>query len=146
MAPTRIAFGLAAALWVVWGLVHLFAGVMTMIQPAQEAFPMIADATDPALFQLDYPAAVGAILNQHGWNLAWIGLTTLGCAPFVFRGVGPAIFLAALTGGMADIGYFLFLDLGGHVHFVPGTVMTLFSGTAVVVSAAAWAAERRAPA
>jgi hypothetical protein len=32
---------------------------------------------------------------------------------------------------MADVGYFLFLDLGGFVHFVPGTVMTIFSGSAI---------------
>jgi hypothetical protein len=45
-----------------------------------------------------------------------------------------AIFLAALTGGLADLGYFLFLDLGGYVNFIPGTLMTLISGEAIVLS------------
>lgn len=45
-----------------------------------------------------------------------------------------AIFLAAIVGGLADLGYFLFLDLGGYVNFVPGTVMTLFSASAIILS------------
>lgn len=44
------------------------------------------------------------------------------------------MFLAALVGGLADIGYFVFLDLGGHVKFFPGTLMTIFSATAIVTS------------
>ena len=45
-----------------------------------------------------------------------------------------AIFLAAITGRLADLGYFLFMDLGGYVHFVPGTVMPLVSSAAIILS------------
>ena len=45
-----------------------------------------------------------------------------------------AIFLAAITGGLADLGYFLFMDLGGYVKFMPGTVMTIFSSLAIISS------------
>ena len=38
------------------------------------------------------------------------------------------------------IGYFVFLDLGGFVNFVPGTVMTLISGSAVILSAIVYVA------
>lgn len=138
MSSKRIAFAFAAVLWVVWGLVHMLAGGMIMSSPAATAFANIADATDPNLYALDYPDAVGAVLNQHGWNLLWIGLTTLVCARFVWRGEGWAIGLAALTGGLADVGYFLFLDLGGHVNFLPGTLMTIFSASAIALSVGAW--------
>ena len=47
---------------------------------------------------------------------------------------GWAVYVAAWGGGMADVGYFLFMDLGGHVKFVPGTVMTIVSATAIVLS------------
>lgn len=36
--------------------------------------------------------------------------------------------------GIADVGYFVFLDLGGYVNFVPGTLMTIFSATAITTS------------
>lgn len=48
--------------------------------------------------------------------------------------LNPAILLAALVAGMTDIGYLLFMDLGGFVHFAPGTVMTIICAAAIVLS------------
>jgi hypothetical protein len=87
----------------------------------------IADAVDRATVQMDYPAAAGAIIGQHGFNLFRIGIITFVSACYIWKNNPNAIFLAALTGGLADLGYFLFPDLGGYVHFVPGTVMTFIS-------------------
>lgn len=131
----RLLLKTSAVLWILWGLVHAFAGVMTIVQDPSSGFAMIADATDPALFAQTYPSAVAGVLNQHGWNLLWFGLVTLIGAMFIWRGNRTAIWVTALVGGLADLGYFLFLDLPGHVHFLPGTVMTLISGSAIVVSA-----------
>ena len=130
----RVLLRSAAVLWIVWGLVHAFAGVMTISLDAGPAVQGIADAVDPMLLNVDYPAAAGAIINQHGFNLLWIGIVTTICAYFIWRRSSSAIFLAALVGGLADVGYFIFLDLPGFVNFVPGTVMTLVSSAAVLTS------------
>lgn len=138
MKTNSILLKIAAVLWIVWGFVHVFAGVMTMngviSGEIAAAIGGIADAIDPATLQLDYPDAVGGVLGQHGFNLFWIGAVTFICAFFVWRGNGNAIFLAAITGGLADLGYFLFMDLGGFVNFVPGTVMTFVSASAIILS------------
>lgn len=132
-------FAVAAVFWIVWGGVHVLAGVMTMYQPAGLAMAGIADAVDPALLTgVPYPDAAGAILDQHGWNLAWVGMTTIVCAAGVWRGQLWGLAVAGLVGGMADLGYFLFLDLGGFVHVVPGTIMTGVSAGAIALSASAW--------
>ena len=94
----------------------------------------IADAVDPKSLQMDYPKATGAIIGQHGFNLFWIGVVTFISAFFVWKGNNYAIFLAAITGGLADLGYFLFMDLGGYVNFMPGTVMTIVSSLAIITS------------
>lgn len=94
----------------------------------------IADAVDPALVTMDYHAAAGALIGQHGFNLFWIGLVTFIAAFFIWKGNKNAVILAAITGGLADVGYFLFMDLGGHVNFVPGTVMTIVSASAIILS------------
>jgi heme/copper-type cytochrome/quinol oxidase subunit 3 len=129
---------ISAVLWFIWGVVHMFAGIMTMYfvlsGDISAAIGGIADAVDPATLQMDYPAAAGAILGQHGFNLLWIGTVTLICSFFIWRKNKNAIFLAALVGGLADVGYFLFMDLGGYVNFVPGTVMTLVSASAIILS------------
>ncbi|MEL7499150.1 MAG: hypothetical protein AAFN77_16200 [Planctomycetota bacterium] len=125
---------IAAVLWVIWGLVHVFAGVITISKEAPQGVQGIADAVDPATLDVTYPDAAGALINQHGFNLAWIGVVTTVCAVFVWRGSQNGILLAALVGGLTDLGYFLFMDLGGYVHFVPGTVMTLICAAAIAIS------------
>lgn len=131
-------FKAAAILWIIWGLVHIFAGVMTMkgilTGDISASVSGIADAVDPSTLQMDYSEASGAIIGQHGFNLFWIGIVTFVCAFYVWKGNRNAIFLAAITGGLADLGYFLFMDLGGFVRFVPGTVMTIVSATAIILS------------
>lgn len=125
---------LAAVLWVIWGLVHVLAGVMTIGQNTADAIAGIADAVDPESLTMIYPDAAGAIVNQHGFNLLWVGVVTTICAAFVWRRSKSAILLAALVGGLTDIGYFLFLDLGDFVNFVPGSLMTWICAAAVLAS------------
>lgn len=132
----------AAILWVVWGLVHLFAGIMVLISDASGGFQAIADAVAPETLESDYAPAVGGILNQHGWNLAWFGLATIIGAYFVWKGNHTAIWVTGMVGGLADLGYLLFVDLPGYVHFFPGTIMTFISGTAIVLSFYVWLTTR----
>lgn len=138
MKKYSMLFKLSAVLWIVWGLVHILAGVMinkfVLSGDITGAIAGIADAVDLSMLQRDYPEASGAILSQHGFNLFWIGIVTLMSAFYIWKGNRNAIYLAALTGGLADVGYFLFLDLGGFVNFMPGTLMTIFSALAVILS------------
>ncbi|MEM8944994.1 MAG: hypothetical protein AAGD11_07395 [Planctomycetota bacterium] len=125
---------ITAILWVIWGLVHVLAGVMTISRDTAQAVQGIADAVERESLEVPYPEAAGAIIKQHGFNLLWIGAVTTICAVFIWRQSTTAIFLAAMIAGLADIGYFLFLDLGGYVNFLPGTAMTLICAAAVVIS------------
>ncbi|MEL7159216.1 MAG: hypothetical protein AAFN92_00550 [Bacteroidota bacterium] len=138
MKNLSILFKTSAVLWAIWGIVHVFAGVMTVYfvttQDISGAVSGIADGIDPVTVQMDYPAAAGAIIGQHGFNLLWVGLVTFLCAFYVWKGNKNAIFLAAITGGLTDLGYFIFIDLGGFNNFVPGTVMTIISAAAIALS------------
>ncbi|MCR9181614.1 MAG: hypothetical protein NXH73_01695 [Flavobacteriaceae bacterium] len=128
----------SAVLWIVWGLVHIIAGILTMKGILTEDIPSsisgIADKVDPSLLQMDYPNALGALIGQHGFNLLWIGIVTFIAAFYVWKGNKNAIFLAAIVGGLADLGYFLFMDLGGYVNFIVGGLMTYVSAAAIILS------------
>lgn len=137
-----IVLKITAVLWVIWGLVHMFAGIMTVSLDTPQAVQGIADGVDPELLMGPFPDAVGGLVRQHGFNLLWIGLVTTVGGVFVWRGNATAVWLSALVGGLADVGYFLFIDLGGFNRFVPGTVMTLISGAAVILGF--WALRARA--
>ncbi len=138
MKNLNILIKISAVLWIIWGLVHILAGVLTMSGhlsgDISKSIAGIADDTDPASLYMEYPLAVSAILAQHGFNLFWIGIVTFICAFFIWKKNTNAIFLAAITGGLADLGYFLFLDLGGFVKFMPGGLMTYISASAIILS------------
>ncbi|MEL7533164.1 MAG: hypothetical protein AAFN10_17740, partial [Bacteroidota bacterium] len=129
---------ISAVLWIIWGFVHAVAGVLTLKGHFEgdisASIAGIADAVDPSLVQMDYHPAASALIAQHGFNLLWIGVVTFICGFYIWKKNTNAIFLAAITGGLTDLGYFLFMDLGGHVHFVPGTLMTIVSATAIILS------------
>lgn len=138
MKSINILFKTSAVLWIIWGLVHILAGIMTMkgvlTNDISASVIGIADAVNPKSLTMNYPKAAGAVIGQHGFNLLWIGLLTFISAFFIWKGNKYAIFLAAICGGLADLGYFIFLDLGGFVNFVPGTIMTLISSAAILLS------------
>lgn len=139
MSPTHtIALKITTVLWVIWGLVHMLAGIIILSSDASGGFAAVADNVDPALLVHDYHGAVGGILHQHGWNLAWIGAGTVVGGIFIWRGNLTAIWVSALLGGMADLGYLFFMDFPGYVHFMPGTLMTFISGAAVIISFWVW--------
>lgn len=148
MKNYSILFKVSAILWIVWGLVHVLAGVMTMkgvlTGDISASVAGIADAIDPSKVQMDYSVASGAIIGQHGFNLLWIGIVTTISAFYVWKGNRNAIFLAAITGGLADLGYFIFMDLGGFSKFMPGTVMTIVSASAIILSFYAYFSNRKA--
>ena len=78
----------SAVLWIVWGLVHIIAGILTMKGILTEDIPSsisgIADKVDPSLLQMEYPKALGAMIGQHGFNLLWIGIVTFIAAFYVW--------------------------------------------------------------
>jgi hypothetical protein len=137
-----IALKAAAVLWVIWGLVHTLAGVMVLSSDSTGGFQAIADAVDPAALTADYHAAVGGVLNQHGWNLAWFGLATIIGSVLIWRQNLTAIWVTGMIGGLADMGYLLFVDFPGFVNFVPGTIMTFISGSAIVLCFWVWLSVR----
>lgn len=128
----------STVLWIIWGLVHVLAGAMTMkgvlTNDISASVAGIADAIDPATLQFDYPKAAGAVIAQHGFNLLWVGMVTFISAFYIWKGSKNAIFLAAITGGLTDLGYFIFIDIGGYSNFVPGTIMTIISALAIILS------------
>ncbi|MEM7259553.1 MAG: hypothetical protein AAF404_19435 [Pseudomonadota bacterium] len=137
----QLALRIISVLWLVWGFVHAFAGIATIARNAPDSIAGVADAVDLTEFTGSYHPATDALINQHGFNLLWIGLITLVCGVIIWRHKSPhllALAAAAIVGGLADVGYFVFMDLGGFVNFMPGTVMTIFSGTAILLSIWVW--------
>lgn len=107
---------------------------MVITSGTEGAFAAIADAINPDAFTRDYHPAIGGVINQHGWNLLWFGVVTAIGAVFIWRGSITAIWVAGMVGGLADLGYLIFVDLPGFVNVLPGTAMTVIAGGAIALS------------
>ena len=131
-------FKTSSVLWIIWGIVHMFFGVFILylmsIGDTSRIVSEVANNVSPELIKMDYPAAANALYGQHGWNLLWFGIVTTIAGIYVWKGNKNAILLAAIIGGLADFGYFLFMDLGGYVTFFPGKLMTYIALAAIATS------------
>ena len=127
----------ATVLWIIWGLVHIMAGIMFISGSTGDlalAIGAVANTVGPTTLKRAYPDALGGILGQHGWNLFWVGVVTTVGAFFVWKGNRTAIIGTTLTGGLADLGYFLFIDLPGYATFIIGGLATYICAAAIILS------------
>ena len=139
-------FRSSSVLWAIWGAVHIFFGVylLYLLQAGStvEAIHGIAGQAERSTLELDYPYGAVAVLKQHSYNLVWFGLVTLVGCVWVWRRNVQAAALCAIVGGLADLGYFIFIDLG-DLAVPPGPQMTWIAAAAIGLSA--FAAFRRDP-
>ncbi len=136
-----IALRVAAVLWFVWGVFHLIVGIALMQLLGSEhpegALSSIPAVVDVQFFGSDATLATIASLQQHGFNLAWFGLILTGASFYVWRGCKLAVLTSIVVGGLADLGYFLFVDLAGYAE-PPGPQMTYIMVAAIGLAAFAY--------
>jgi len=137
-----MALKVAGVLWVIWGLVHAFFGVAIISMDASGGFAAIAAGVSPGALSADYHPAIEGILNQHAWNLLWFGVVTTIGGVMIWRRNMVAIWVTSMVGGLADLGYLIFVDFPGYATFFPGTLMTLIAGSAIVIGGWVWLAQR----
>lgn len=137
MKKYSILLRISSILWIIWGVFHVFVGVfllyLLMNNQTAEALNGIAGKVSIESLQMEYPYAVVASLKQHAFNLGWFGVVAFIAGIYVWKKNALAIWLAALVGGLGDLGYFLFIDLA-DLAIPPGPQMTWISGLAILLS------------
>ena len=127
----------SSVLWIIWGLFHLLLGIglLYLFFIGDEALGIALVADDPlfaGLFEARDPV-VRANLMNYSWDIAWFGLVTTIGATFIWKQSSNAVFLCALVAGLADFGYFVFVDVPGYAPPV-GQAMTFISASAIILS------------
>jgi hypothetical protein len=127
----------SAILWAIWGIFHLFIGV-AMIVLFKNGYPSgdfqeIPETLNFTMFGMESLFAPIATLKQHAFNLAWIGAIVTVGSFYVWNKNKLGIFTCAVIGGLADIGYFLYIDLPGYA-FTPGPEMTYIMALAIILA------------
>ena len=128
---------IASVLWGIWGAFHLFIGVV-LLMVVSEGHPDGQLASIPDVVNITMMGSEGRFvvvpsLNQHAFNLAWFGIVVgIGCV-YVWKRRAEGIFVCILVGGLADLGYFLYVDLPGYAD-PPGPQMTYIMAAAIALS------------
>jgi len=127
----RALFRVASVLWAMWGLLHLVAGFVVLSTFASEVHGVPESVTLTAMG--DMPFHVRRTLAEHNFNNMWFGLVVTVGSVLVWRGSRLGVLLCAVVGGLAHLGFTIFLVVPGYSNAV-GVAMTVIVALAVLLS------------
>lgn len=128
----RVLFRVAGVLWAMWGLLHFVAGVGVVRTFASE----VAGVPESVMLSLmgdQLPFHVRRTLAEHSFNNMWFGLVVLVGSVLVWRGSRLGVFLCTIVGGLAQLGFTIFLVIPGLSNAV-GVTMTFTAACAAISS------------
>lgn len=127
----RVLFRVAGVLWAMWGVLHLVAGVALLPTFTSE----VASVPEEVKVMLgsEIPFYVRRTLAEHTFNNAWFGLVVSVGSALVWRGSRLGVFLCAIVGGLAHLGFTVFMVVPGYANAV-GVAMTFIAAGALVLS------------
>lgn len=115
----RHAHRIGAVFYVLWGLLHVLAGVGLLLAGPEEQLDLLTTAP---LAEAELPAALAPVvhagLSFHGYNLLWFGLFAAGVAVLLnWRNDPTGYWVNLFVVGADDLGLVVFLILPGHLTF-----------------------------
>ena len=128
----RVLFRVAGVLWAMWGLLHLVAGVSLLPTFANEIVG-VPEAVTLKFMGSEMPYYVRRTLAEHTFNNSWFGLVVTVGSVLVWRGSRLGVLLCAVVGGLAHLGFTIFLVVPGYSNAV-GVAMTVIAASAVLLS------------
>jgi hypothetical protein len=128
---TKFFFRTASIFWGIWGLVHLFAGfaILSVLAGGIESLPKFVPVK---MMGSDMPLHIVPTLMEHNFNNTWFGLVVLIGSFFVWKANRKAVFFCSIVGGLAQLGFALFMVFPGH-SAPPGVIMNFVVGAAIVL-------------
>lgn len=128
---SKIMFKTSAILWGIWGIVHLLGGI-SMIFTLQNGVDGLPESVLVTMMGSEMPVHVLGTLIEHNWNNSWFGLVVTIGAFFVWKGNRNGVFLSAIVGGLAHLGFFIFVVL--PYSDPVGIIMSFVAAAAIVLS------------
>lgn len=131
----QVSFRVAAVLWAVWGALHLVAGLSVVTTFAREVVG-VPESVQLTVMGGELPFHVRRTLAEHSFNNTWFGLVVLVGSVWVWKRSRLGVFLCTIVGGLAHVGFTIFLVVPGYSNAV-GVAMTVIAAAAVALSVAA---------
>lgn len=131
----RIAYRVAAVSWALWGLLHLVAGV-SVVRTFSSEVAGVPESVMLSMMGDELPFHVRRTLAEHSFNNTWFGLVVVVGSVQVWKGSRLGVVLCTIVGGLAHLGFTIFLVVPGYSNAV-GVAMTFIAAFAVIVGVTA---------
>jgi hypothetical protein len=125
----------SAILWGIWGIVHLLAGI-SLIFALRNGVNGLPESLSVGMMGSEISVHPLETLKEHNWNNSWFGLVATIGAFGVWKGNRNGIFLSAVVGGLAQLGFFIFVVL--PYPDPAGITMSFVAAAAIVLSLIAY--------
>ena len=142
MMNAALAARIGAVAYVLWGGLHLFAGIALVFSAHTDINGFLAGmatAMEPgAVPQLAEGTVVSGVGAFHSFNLAWLGAFVVVVAlRWNWRNALAGFWVNAVLVGMVDLGLILFLQVPGYMAWADGIPGPVLYVVALVFSAIA---------
>ncbi len=124
---SKIPFRITSILWGLWGFVHLLGG-LTMLFVLKGGLESVPESVDVKNLP---PLHIVPTLMEHNFNNLWFGLTILIASFFVWKANRNAVLFCSIVGGLAHLGFAIFIVFPGHSDLV-GVVLSFVVLAAIV--------------
>jgi len=124
---SKIIFRTTSLLWGLWGVVHLLGG-LTMLFTLKGGIESIPESVDVKNLP---PLHIVPTLMEHNFNNTWFGLVILIGSFFVWKANRNAVLFCSVVGGLAHLGFAIFIVFPGHGDMV-GVVLSFVVLAAIV--------------
>ncbi|MBX7098157.1 MAG: hypothetical protein K1X89_10635 [Myxococcaceae bacterium] len=131
----KVMFRVAGVLWAAWGLLHLVAGI-SVVRTFSNEVAGVPESVTLSLMGDQLPFHVRRTLAEHSFNNTWFGLVVLVGSVLVFRGSRQGVLLCTIVGGLAHLGFTIFLVIPGFSNPV-GVAMTFIAACAAILGVTA---------
>ena len=124
---SKIIFRTTSLLWGLWGVVHLLGGLMMLfaLKGGLESVPESVDVKNLP------PLHIVPTLMEHNFNNTWFGLVILIGSFFVWKANRNAVLFCSVVGGLAHLGFAIFIVFPGHGDIV-GVVLSFVVLAAII--------------
>jgi len=127
---SKIIFRITSILWGLWGFVHLFGGLF-MLSFLGGGVKNLPESVLMKMMGNEMPLPIVPTLMEHNFNNTWFGLVILIGSFFVWKENRNAVLFCCIVGGLAQIGYAIFIVFPGH-STLPGVVINFVFLVAIV--------------
>jgi hypothetical protein len=133
------AYKWGAISYILWGVMHAMIGLqilwINLGQSSQQVIRSLYLDAGPQATPAQLGSVIGALINQHGWNLFWFGIVAVTVAVIGnWRNNRAAYWANLALVSLADIGFIFAILIPGYINVAMGIGGPILWVVAMVLS------------